>query len=101
MRGMVFVLLIVAIISLFSFIAFSMGSGKNQATEASNFEFKTYTSAVCEEKSGLVYCRDELFVSCNGKISRADEIGECNGFQINNGVTGFAVFESGWEASRA
>lgn len=92
MRGLVVALLVLVILSLFSFMALSAGSS-NRAEKSSNVEFKTFTSAVCEEKSGFVHCKDELFVNCNGKISRADEIGECNEFKINNEVSGFAVFE--------
>ena len=34
-----------------------------------------------------------MFVDCNGKISKSAEIGECNGFKVEDKVTGFAVFE--------
>ena len=32
-----------------------------------NISFKVMTKAVCENKSVYVFCRDELFASCNGK----------------------------------
>ena len=102
MRGLVVFLLILAGLSLFSFMALSSGINKENIEQNSkDIQFKTFTSAVCEEKSGFVYCRDELFVNCNGKISRANEIGECNGFKINNEVVGFAVFEKEWAGNRA
>ena len=92
MKGMVLFLLILVILSLFSFMAVSLSNDKKNLKENSkNFEFKTFTSAVCETKNNLNYCRDELFVNCNGKISKSSEIKECNGFKIDNKVTGFAV----------
>ena len=102
MRGMVIFLLILIGISLFSFIAVSSSTNKEGAEQDSkNIEFKTFTSAVCEHKGDLVYCSDELFVDCNGKISKADEVRECNGFKLNSQeVTGFAVFDKGWKDLR-
>ena len=93
MRGLVSVMLVLIFISLFIFVALSVNREYNDFKESSKgFEFKTFTSAVCEDKSDKIYCKDELFVACNGKISRADEIKECNGFKIDNKVTGFAAF---------
>ena len=77
---------------------------KDEKVEIKNpdyVEFKTFTSAVCEEKNEFVYCRDELFVNCNGKISKSGEIEECNGINIDNfKVTGSAVFEKNWKDPR-
>lgn len=85
-------MLVIVIISLFSLIAISEDNIKIK-TPKNNFQFNTFTSAVCEEKDNLRYCRDELFVNCNGKILKADETKDCNGFKIENKVTGFAVFD--------
>lgn len=95
MRGLVAVLLVMASLSLFSFMAMSVNSDYNDFKKSSkSFEFKTFTSAVCEEKNELVQCKDELFVNCNGKISKSSEIGYCNGIKLESQkVNGFAVFE--------
>ena len=63
-------------------------------------EFKTFTSAVCEEKDDFVHCRDVLFVNCNGKVSKASEIENCNGFDVFGDVTGFAIFDKDWKDPR-
>ena len=95
MKGMVTFLLILAGLSLFSFMAISSSTNnKNINQDSKNIQFKTFTSAVCETKTNLNYCRDELFVNCSGKISKADDVKECNGFKIGNKVTGFAVLEN-------
>ena len=92
MKGLVVFLLILVVLSLFSFMAISSSTNnKNINQDSKNIQFKTFTSAVCETKTNLNYCRDELFVNCNGKISKSSEIKECNGFKIDNKVTGFAV----------
>lgn len=104
MRGLVISLLILVIIASFSFVAVSINSEiKSEKPEIKNpdyMEFKTFTSAVCENKNELVYCKDELFVNCNGKIFKAGEIGECNGISLPKGVSGSAVFEKGWKDPR-
>ena len=94
MRGSVIFLLVLVGLSLFSFMAVSSGTNKDEVKQDSkSIQFKTFTSAVCEEKNDLRYCMDVLFVNCNGKISKASEVQDCNGFRIDNKVTGFAVFE--------
>ena len=102
MRGLVSVMLILVFLSLFSFMALSVSKEYDEFKEsAKSFEFKTFTSAVCEEKSELVYCKDELFVNCNGKLSKAAEIKDCNGIKLDAfKVTGFAVFGDDWEDPR-
>ena len=93
MKGLVIILLVLIGISLFSFMAVSSGTDKNEINQdPKRIQFRTFTSAVCEEKNDLRYCRDVLFVNCDGKLSEASEIKECNGFKIDNKVTGFAVF---------
>lgn len=93
MKGGVAFLLALVSLSLFSLAAVSLGSKENFKESLQNISFKTFTSAVCENKNGLLYCKDEMFIDCNGKISKADEVQECNGFKIENKVTGFSVLE--------
>ena len=95
MKGLVIFLLIVVGLSLFSFMAISSSTNnKNINQDSKNIQFKTFTSAVCETKNNLLYCKDVLFINCNGKLSKAGDIKECNGFKIDNKVTGFAVLEN-------
>jgi len=69
--------------------------------KSNKFVFKTFTSAVCEESNEFVQCKDVLFVECNGIISNANDVEECNGFKLNHKkVTGFAVFEKDWKDPR-
>lgn len=64
-------------------------------------ELSTLTSAVCEEKDDFVYCKDEVFVNCNGNISIAVTNVECNGIKIDAPKqTGFAVFEKGFSRDK-
>ena len=105
MRWLVIFLLILVIMASFSFVTVSINSGiKDEKIEIKNpdyAEFKTFTSAVCEEKNEFVYCKDELFVNCNGKISKAGEIEECNGINLDGfKATGFAVFGKNWKDPR-
>ena len=102
MRGMVSVLLVSVFLSLFSFMALSVNSDYNDFKKPSAvFELKTFTSAVCEDRNDLVYCKDELFVNCNGKMSKSGEIKECNGINLDNfKASGFAVFGEDWTDPR-
>ena len=103
MKKTIFILFAVIVAALFSFMAFSSGNSKNQIKAPSNFEFKTFTSAVCESNSDVITCRDELFVNCSGKISKADEFTDCNGIKIENQkVTGAATasFSKDWKDPR-
>ena len=69
--------------------------------ENKNYNFKTFTSAVCENVGEVVHCKDEVFVNCSGNISKAGDFAECNGIKINvPKITGFAVFEKGWNETR-
>ena len=89
------------VLFLFSFLVVSIDNDENEIKKSSNFEFSTFTSAVCENKNDLVYCRDELFVNCNGEVSKAVDFVECNDIKMNAPkVTGFAVFEKGWKDPR-
>ena len=101
MRGLVLLFIsIIAAITLFGFLAESMKENSNKKQDK-NFEFSTFTSAVCENKNNAVYCKDELFVNCNGNISKASDIAECNGMSLDAPkVTGFAVFDENWKDPR-
>src|SRR3989338_2333510 len=63
-----------------------------------NSQFSTFTLAVCEKGNNSVICKDELFVNCNGNISKALDAVECNGVRLDvPQITGFAVFDKDWE----
>lgn len=101
MRGSVIILLLLAVIASFSFMTYSTGNGETAKETSKQFEFSTFTSAVCENKEDLVHCKDELFVNCDGKIAKANDIKECNGIKIEAPkVLGFAVFEKDWKDPR-
>lgn len=101
MRGLVLFLLLIIVVSLLSFLTWSINNDKRQFEESGKLEFKTFTSAVCKESDKFVQCKDVLFVECNGKISNANDVEECNGFKLNHKkVTGFAVFEKDWKDPR-
>lgn len=105
MRGLVIFLLVAIGMVSFSFIALSaknINDVKNDALEKPKIlEFSTFTSAVCENNKDVVKCRDEVFVNCNGKISKASEIPECNGFKAEIPKTlGFATFTKDWKDPR-
>lgn len=104
MRGLVIVLTILALIASFSFTVVN-SSASNKETKASepakNFEFSTFTSAVCENVEKVVKCKDEVFVNCDGKISKAIDAAECNGVRLDvPKATGSAVFGSDWKDPR-
>ena len=64
MRGLASVLLVLVLLSLFSFMAVSVSNNKTDVKEKPrNIEFKTFTSAVCDNSSELIKCKDELFVN--------------------------------------
>ena len=108
MRGLVIFLIVVTIISSFSLVAASINNlnvsadnANNKKIETKNSEFSAFTSAVCENKEKFVYCKDEIFVNCNGKISNAVEFAECDGIKIAlPASTGFAVFRKDWKDPR-
>lgn len=94
MRGLVLFLLMLAAIVSFSFIAVNIDFKKEANDKAKLLEFTTYTSAVCEDAKDFVHCKDEVFVNCNGEISKAADVAECNGIKLNTSqVSGFAVLE--------
>ena len=105
MRGLVIFLLVLIGLVSFSFIAFNVDDKNNEKMEAKEqvkeFKFSTFTSAVCENKEEFVYCKDEVFVNCDGKISKAVEAAECNGFKVEAPkALGFAVFDKNWKDPR-
>ena len=94
MKGLVIFFLIFVGLSLFGFMAVISSTNNDDIKQDSkSIQFRTFTSAVCETENNLNYCRDELFVNCSGKVSKAEDTKECNGFKVDSKVTGFAVFE--------
>lgn len=104
MGGLVVFLLMLAVIASFSFVAANINNSDKKIENNQNskaLEFSTFTSAVCENREDAVYCEDEVFVNCNGEISKAVDVTECNGFKVDvPKVTGFAVFDEGWRDPR-
>ena len=105
MRGLVIFLIVLAVIASFSFIAVNTNSISSQKSEpeepAKKHEFSTFTSAVCENKDEFVHCRDEVFVNCNGEISKVADVAECDGFRFDiPKATGAAVFDKEWKDPR-
>jgi|GEM_PF-2481491 hypothetical protein len=98
-----------ALLVIVSFVIFSSGylvvnindNDKENKEETKAFEFSTFTSAVCENNLDSVHCKDEIFVNCDGKISKAGDLKECNGFEVEiPKALGFAVFEKDWNDPR-
>ena len=107
MRGLVLVLLIVVIVPSLSFLVLSINNDKieDKNTEIEEkskiLEFSTFTSAVCENREEVVHCKDEFFVNCNGEISKAVDVAECNGIKVDvPKALGFAVFGKEWKDPR-
>lgn len=104
MRGLVLFLIILVIIGSLSFVAVSMNNNAKihaPKYEFLSYEFSTFTSAVCENKADVVHCKDEVFVNCNGSISKATDVAECEGIKIDvPKATGFAVFGNDWKDPR-
>ena len=110
MRGLVVFLLVIVLIASFSFVAanldsLNIGKDKNKEVQVKEetkvFEFSTFTSAVCQNKEDFVHCKDEVFVNCDGEISKAIDVAECNGIKLDvPKATGAAVFEKEWKDPR-
>ena len=105
MRGLVIFLLILVLVISFSFVVLSINnlSYKKIENKEENkiLEFGTFTSAVCENKEEVVHCKDEVFVNCNGKVSKVLDAAECNGFKLDAPkVSGAAVFGKDWKDPR-
>ncbi len=92
MKRLVLVLLVLIALSLFSFMVVCFRN-EYKSAKSSGLQLKIFTSAVCDTSGDFVNCKDGLFVNCNGKISKSDEIEECNGFKLDDKVTGLSVFE--------
>ena len=91
--------LIVSLVLIIATLSGEKLEDKEQQPKASKFSI--FTSAVCEDNLDFVHCRDEVFVNCSGKISKADDVAECNGITVDiPKATGFAVFEKEWKDPR-
>ena len=105
MRGLVIFLLILVGLASFSFVATNINKVNNQKIETKErnkeIAFSTFTSAVCENKEEFVHCKDEVFVNCDGKVSKVVDVAECNVIKLDvPKATGFAIFEKGWKDQR-
>ena len=105
MRGLVvFLIAVIGILSISLVVAnmdFLSIKEKNKKEESQPFEFSSFTSAVCEKNEEVVNCKDEVFINCNGKISKAVDVNDCNGIILSvPKTTGFAVFEKDWKDPR-
>ena len=105
MRGLVIFLLVLIGLASFSFIVISaknVSDIKIEALEKPKIsEFSTFTSAVCQNNGTIVKCKDEVFVKCNGNVSRAEDISDCNGFKVEiPKMLGFATFSKDWKDPR-
>ena len=102
MRGSVIFLIILAVIASVSFVAANINKDNAKTKEqAKELEFSTFTSAVCEKDEYVVRCKDEFFVNCNGEITKAADVAECNGIKIDvPKALGFAVFSKDWKDPR-
>ena len=100
---MVFLLVLIGLAS-FSFVVIStnnLNNSKDKTEENKILEFSTFTSAVCENSGKTVKCKDEVFVKCNGNISRAEDVSDCSGFKVEIPKTlGFATFSRDWKDPR-
>ena len=105
MKGLVVFLLTLVGLASFSFIVISAKNVDDIKTETFEspkvLDFGTFTAAVCESKKDVVTCRDEVFVKCNGTVSKAVDVAECDGIKIDvPKATGAAVFGNGWKDPR-
>lgn len=104
MKGWIIFTLVLVVIASFSFVAANINfDAKIHASkhEFLPYEFSTFTSAVCENKEEVVFCKDEVFVNCNGEISKAIDVAECNGIKLDvPKATGFATFGKEWKDPR-
>ena len=95
---------IIFLSALVIMVSFSLITSKKDFSpfyENKKIEFKTFTSAVCENKQNAIHCKDNVFVNCNGKLSKAADVSECNGIKMDiPKETGFAVFEKDWKDPR-
>lgn len=103
MRGLVIFLTILAVIASVSFAAANINKDNVKAAgQAKALEFSTFTSAVCERGKDAVRCKDEFFVNCNGEITKAADVAECNGIKVDvPKALGFATFDKDWKDPRA
>lgn len=98
---MVLLLALAVLIVSCSLISEDINDGEiaNDAPKISKFNI--FTSAVCESNGDFVNCKDEIFVNCSGKISKANDVAECEGIIIDlPKTTGLAVFGNDWKDPR-
>ena len=102
MRGLVVFLIILVVIASVSFAAANISNVNFKAQEqAKDLQFSTFTSAVCERGKDVVRCKDEFFVNCNGEISKAADVAECNGMRVDvPKALGFSTFGKDWKDPR-
>jgi len=97
MRGMVIFSLILVMLVSVSFLAVNINSDVGAAEDLDVMEFSTFTSAVCNENEDNIFCKDEVFVNCNGEISKVIGAAECDGITISvSKATGYAYFDKDW-----
>ena len=102
MKAIIPIALMIILVAAISFAAVKMND-KEQITapELKKFSLKTYTAAVCEDRENHIFCKDEFFVNCNGNVSIASEIAECEGVKIPvPNAMGAAVFDPEWKDPR-
>ena len=101
MKWMVLLLALAVSIVSCSLITGDMNDNKIVNDVPKISKFSIFTSAVCESNDDFVHCRDEIFVNCSGKISKAKDVAECHGIEIDlPKATGFAVFGNDWKDPR-
>lgn len=105
MKGLVVFALVLVTLASLSFIVASTKNINDMKTAALEkpkiLDVGTFTSAVCENRKDSVDCKDEVFVKCDGKVTKAVDGTECNGFKIDvPKTTGAAVFGNGWKDPR-
>ncbi|MBS3104715.1 hypothetical protein J4234_00490 [Candidatus Woesearchaeota archaeon] len=102
MRGLVIFLTVLIVVVSVSFVAANISNDKIAPKEQLKvIEFSTFTLAVCERGKDVVRCKDEFFVNCNGKITKAVDVAECNGMRVDvPKALGFATFGKDWKDPR-
>ena len=102
MRGLIIFLIILGVVASVSCAAANISNVNFKAKEqAKDLQFSTFTSAVCEKGKEVVHCKDEVFVNCNGSISKAIDVTECEGIKVDvPKALGFATFGKDWKDPR-
>lgn len=115
MNKFIKILLAVEFILISAIIALNLaGSGEmptayavKEVQSIEDIDFKLLTKAVCENSSEHVFCRDELFIKCNGsefmiKDGKLDNFTECGARLKLSGiaVNGSAKLGKDWADPR-